>query len=163
MFGLIVLIIIGICIFVIINVFLYTFQILQVSILIFIILEIMSLWICFGPQLILYYILKLKENIESYSYLYEQYESMQNIIRELEQKNLDTKKLYNEKLKKSVKAPYAIINSQKNTIEELTQLKQDLKMNLRKVKAENDRLKIEIFEAQKQIEKLKKHINELIT
>ena len=126
MIGIYVLLIIGLCIFTIINVFLYAYGILQISLVLTIIFELMAIWICFGPELILYYILTLKESIESYAYLYEQYEEAQKTMNELEKQNLKNKREYKENLLKATNTPYKMIENQKLQIQELARENQSL-------------------------------------
>lgn len=164
MVGIYVILAIGFCVFCIINVLLYTYGFLQISIILTIIFEIMALWICFGPELILYYVMTLKESIESYAYLYEQFEEAQKTMNELERQNIKNKKQYKETLNKVTDTPYKLLETQKMQIQELIienqQLNRqnlDLRENLKKAK--------QIIETNKQLkeenEKLKKMIKYL--
>ena len=68
----------------------------------------------------------LKQNIESYAYLYEQYEESQKTIKSLEKQSVKDKRKYKDMLSKATNTPAYIIEVQKRQIEELTAQCEDL-------------------------------------
>ena len=164
MIGFYILIAIGFCVFAIINYFLYVFSLLQASFFLTVILEIMVLWVCFGPQLILYYILTLKNNLESYSFLYEQYELSQKTINELEKQNIKDKKPYKDSIMDNSNYNKKTIESLKYEITRLEDEKEQILTEYERIKKVAGRSK-ELAEINKELKeenlKLQKIINVL--
>lgn len=119
MIGFYILLVLGIFMFFLINVYSLT-QNLLTSIPSTIVFEIIFLWVCIGPQLILYYILKLKQSINSYKYLYKEYKDTKKQIDDLHLEHSLTKKDYENKIEDLKNVPYQIIEKQKMLIKEIT-------------------------------------------
>ena len=157
MIGFYVLLLLSFIIFIIVNVYLYTISIFGLHLMFVIILEIILLWVCFGPQLVLYYFIKLRETIKSYEYLYEEYNEVRRLATELEFQNILDKKELKTKLQKESSLPYEIIEGQKEVIVGLTRLRDKLKKDNETLKKKNNKFD----ELKKTIEELKKHIHKL--
>ncbi len=119
MVGFYTLLVLGFCLFGAINVYAFTYNILSsVSTTIF--FEIIFLWVCIGPQIVLYYILKLKQSIASYKNLYDAYSDVKNETEDLQLENLKSKKKYEREIADLKEVPAEIIENQKAKIRELT-------------------------------------------
>lgn len=119
MIGFYILLVLGGCIFFLINVYAVA-QNLFTSVSSTVVFELIFLWVCIGPQLVLYYILKLKTSINSYKYLYEAYENTKKQLDDLHFENVSSKKKYEADKENLQNVPYKIIEKQKEVIKELT-------------------------------------------
>ena len=143
---------IGIIVFSTANVFLFLYGILKISFFITIMIEAILLWVCFGPELILYYTYTLKQNIESYAYLYEQYEENKKTIEILEKERIKERKKYAEAINNVSNKPTQIIEIQRRQIEELNE-------QLYEMERQNIELR-EIAKKAKQINETNKKLKE---
>ena len=152
MIGIYALLGIGAGVFLIINVLLYTYGFLQASFILTIILEIIAIWFCFGPTLILYYMFNLKTSIEEYAYLYEQYEETQKTIKNLEKQSIRDKR---QNIQNS-QGPLIMIENQKKQIENLTKQNMELTKKLNESNSSNKHTKnLEIENEELRIENIK--------
>ncbi len=119
MIGFYTLLVLGFCLFGAINVYAFTYHLLT-SFSTGVFFEIIFLWVCIGPQIVLYYILKLRQSIASYKYLYDAYSEVKNVSEDLELQNIKTKKQYEKEISSLKEIPFEIIENQKAKIRELT-------------------------------------------
>lgn len=119
MIGFYLLLVFGFVVFLFINIYAFSLGLLT-SIYTIIIFELIFLWVCIGPQIVLYYILKLKKSINSYNNLYQVYKDALKEVDELNLENIKTKKEFNLELENLKDIPNSIIERQKLTIQELT-------------------------------------------
>lgn len=155
----------SVCFFGGINVFLYNCQILQISGGLTLVLELATIWICFGPLLVVKYALNLKDNLESYAYLYEQYNESQKSIKSLEKMSIKNQNIYRDTLQQATTAPYKAIQMQSKQIKDLMYENQqlieqneelkDVLIQAKKINETNSKLKEENKKLKKMIEYLK--------
>lgn len=141
MIGFYILLILGMIMFLLINIYSFAHNLLT-SIPSTLIFELIFLWVCIGPQLILYYILKLKQSINSYKYLYGVYEDTKKQVDDLHLENALNRKEYDNKVEDLKNVPYQVIERQKLVIKELTKqrdrYKEEYVILKRKYLEEND-------------------------